>query len=87
MQIFLRLLAVCGTHPLMWDAIVQVPGDWFAASQCCMAALKQTCYVEPLGGVRKGEEKKKRGEKKKADCNSAPCFCSEAPPDPSCGVN
>lgn len=64
MQIFLRLLAVCGTHPLMWDAIVQVPGDWFAASQCCMAALKQTCYVEPLGGEERGRKKKKRGKKK-----------------------
>lgn len=83
MQIFLRLLAVCGTHPLIWDAIAQVPGDWFAASRCCMAALKQTCYAKSLGGKK---EKKKR-EEKKADCNSAPCFCSEAPPDPSCGVN
>lgn len=74
MQIFLRLLAVCGTHPLMWDAIVQVPDDWFAASQCCMAALKQTCYVEPLGGGRKGEEKKKEGKKKRQIAIQPPAF-------------
>lgn len=61
MQIFLRLLAVCGTHPLIWDAIAQVPGDWFAASRCCVAALKQTCYAKSLGG--KKEKKKKRGKK------------------------
>lgn len=45
-----------------------------------LVSLKQTHYAIYLG-------KKTEREKKKVDCNSDPCFHSEAPPDPSCGVN
>lgn len=41
-------------------------------------SLEHTYYAEQLG--------EKIGEKK-ADCDSDPCFLSESPPDPSCGVN
>lgn len=55
---------------------------------CSLTVLYGCSEANLLCQITGGEEgKKKKERKKKADCNSAPCFCSEAPPDPSCGVN
>lgn len=77
----------------MWNASSDVGRyragtGWLVRSLAVLYGCSETNLLcRTTGGGKKGGGKKKRGEKKKADCNSAPCFCSEAPPDPSCGVN
>lgn len=67
MQIFLRLLAVCGIRPQMWDTSLQAMGDWFAASSFPIAGLSGENEV-------KEKKKEKKGGKKSKTVLQTPAF-------------